>query len=698
MSYARHAALTRHFRSGAPRQFTLSPDGRRILFLRSSSGTDSVDSLHLLTLREGAGAIERIVVDPRELLDPTAIELDPAERARRERIRESSTGITSYDADMDMDVVCLSLGGRLITVRLNGEDVQITQLETRANAIDPRISPSGAHVAYVADRSLHLVDVDGSNARVLCESSAATKAFGLADFIAAEELSRSRGYWWAPDSSALIVEEYDESLVAQWWISDPTQPEIAPVQHRYPRAGTPNPLVRLWLVALDGQRDEIEWDHESHPYLVGVNWSHFGNPLVTVLSRDQRSQQSYSVDPQTAETMIIDSATDSDWVQTVPGLPCRGPGNLIAKLVDDPTDDTTRIVLGDTRTPSGLHIRALLDVDDAGLLISASTNATENHLYSVSWSGDITALTSGPGWHIGRRSSATMLTVSQDLESFGPRVAVTRGHETVEIASRAETPALVVNPTLVRLGARDLRTAVILPAQIAERPLPVIMWPYGGPHHQEVISVQSVYADPQWLADQGFAVVIADGRGTPGRGPSWERAISGDLASAILDDQISALQGAADHFSGQLDLTRVGITGWSFGGYLAALAVLRRPDVFHVGVAGAPVTDWRLYDTCYTERYLGHPDESPGHYEDCSLLSLAPNLTQPLMLIHGLADDNVVAAHSLRLSAELTAAGRPHTFVPLSGVTHMTPQVDVAENLMLLQLDFFRTHLHRHRD
>ena len=165
--------------------------------------------------------------------------------------------------------------------------------------------------------------------------------------------------------------------------------------------------------------------------------------------------------------------------------------------------------------------------------------------------------------------------------------------------------------------------------------------------------------------------------------------MAGDLAGPVLEDQVAALTAAADRCA-DLDTGRVAIRGWSFGGYLAALAVLRRPDVFHAAVAGAPVTDWRLYDTFYTERYLGHPDEFPGVYDACSLLGDASRLTRPLLLIHGLADDNVVAAHTLRLSSALLAAGRPHAVLPLSGVTHMTPQEEVAENLLLLQVDFLR--------
>jgi len=168
--------------------------------------------------------------------------------------------------------------------------------------------------------------------------------------------------------------------------------------------------------------------------------------------------------------------------------------------------------------------------------------------------------------------------------------------------------------------------------------------------------------------------------------------VRGDLAGPVLADQVEALQSAAEQCA-DLDLTRVGIRGWSFGGYLSALAVLRRPDVFHAGIAGAPPTDWRLYDTCYTERYLGLPAEEPDAYAQSSLLADAPKLTRPLLLIHGLADDNVVVAHSLRFSAALLAAGRPHSVLPLSGVTHMASQEDVAENLLLLQVDFLRRSL-----
>jgi dipeptidyl-peptidase-4 len=244
---------------------------------------------------------------------------------------------------------------------------------------------------------------------------------------------------------------------------------------------------------------------------------------------------------------------------------------------------------------------------------------------------------------------------------------------------------------LHRYGDRRLPTAVLLPRDHDGSPLPVLLDPYGGPHTQMVIAARTGFALSQWFADQGFAVLVIDGRGTPGRGSEWERAVHLDLATAVLEDQIDALHAAADEHP--LDLDRVAIRGWSFGGYLAALAVMRRPDVFHAAVAGAPVTEWRLYDTHYTERYLGDPSVDDTAYARSSLLPLASQLTRPLLLIHGLADDNVVAAHTLQLSSALLAAGKGHEVLPLVGVTHMTPQEVVAENILLHQLDFLKRSL-----
>jgi dipeptidyl-peptidase-4 len=352
-----------------------------------------------------------------------------------------------------------------------------------------------------------------------------------------------------------------------------------------------------------------------------------------------------------------------------------------------------------------LQVRGVLAVDGDTVLFQASAEPTEIGLWAYGPDGlsRIGEGADGGGVDGGVRAGGTTVVWHRGLEDDGVTIRVYRaGQPVAGLASRAERPSLPApRPVLLPAGPREVRTAVLFPSwhQPGQGKLPVLLDPYGGPHAQRVLKARGTYLTPQWFAEQGFAVVIADGRGTPARGPQWERAVAGDLAGPVLDDQVDAL-GAAAHRFADLDTDRVAIRGWSFGGYLAALAVLRRPDVFHAAIAGAPVTDWHLYDTHYTERYLGHPDQDQDAYRQSGLISWAERslvapaadtiAPRPLMLIHGLADDNVVVAHTLRLSAALLAAGYPHTVLPLSGITHMASQETVAENLLGLQLDFLR--------
>jgi dipeptidyl-peptidase-4 len=355
-----------------------------------------------------------------------------------------------------------------------------------------------------------------------------------------------------------------------------------------------------------------------------------------------------------------------------------------------------------------LQVRALqgsVQVDgDSHVLFSASAeDPAQVHVHRTGPTGPV-QLSAGPGVHSAAAGGGTLVLVSAEPGRVGRRVSVSRdGTPVGAIRADPADPGFTPNVHRFAAGPRALCTAVLLPRDhVPGTKLPVLLDPYGGPHAQRVLASANSFLESQWWADQGFAVVIADGRGTPGRDAAWERAIAGDLAGPVLADQIDALHAAAAAFA-DLDLTRVAIRGWSFGGYLAALAVLRRPDIFHAAVAGAPVTDWALYDTHYTERYLGTPQNDPENYARSSLCTggvLAPDLVprpgdpvRPLLLVHGLADDNVVAAHTLQLSAALLAAARPHQVLPLSGVTHMTPQEVVAENLLLLQSDFLRSAL-----
>ncbi|MBV9920140.1 MAG: S9 family peptidase [Pseudonocardia sp.] len=679
-SFPRRQARTRRFTLGAPRGLTLSPDGDRVVFLRSRGGTDPVTCLWTLDLVSGA---ERLVADPLALVVAAEEEdLPPEERARRERSREQAGGIVGYATDGPVTTAAFTFSGRLYVADLLEGTARA--IDSPGGVIDPRPDPLGRLVAYVSGRALHVHDLASGTTKTLAAPGGPQVGYGLADFVAAEEMERMRGYWWSPAGDALVVARVDDTPVQRWHIADPAHPDRVPTVVAYPAAGTPNAQVSVEIIALDGQRTPIRLTEE---YLADVVWDDQGL-FVVVQPRDQTVLRTLRVDPGTGATSPDHERSDPIWVDIVPGVPAHTAAGALVTVADG--DGARRLVVdGEPVTPPSLQVRGVLDVDGDTVLIRAGESPESVGLWT--WGPDgLVARTAADGVHTGRLRGGTLAVAHQDLTTDGAVTTVDRGGAVTTITSFAEPSGLAPRVTLLRTGARHLPTALLLPSRHERGTrLPVLMDPYGGPHAQRVVAARNAHLTSQWFAEQGFAVVVVDGRGTPGLGPDFERAVHGDLAAPVLDDQVDALHALAEE-QPDLDLSRVGIRGWSFGGYLAALAVLRRPDVFRAAIAGAPVTDWALYDTHYTERYLGRPDTDPEAYARSSLLADAAKLERPLLLVHGLADDNVVVAHTLRLSSALLAAGRPHGVLPLSGVTHMTPQEVVAENLLLLQVRFLK--------
>ncbi len=699
----------------------VSDDGSRVLFLRSSAGDDPVHALWCLDVASG---VERVVADPR---DPALAAahgsgngdgglVPPEELARRERTRESGSGIVAYDASDDLSRACFVLDGRVHLAEV-GQPGRVVELPSSGDAFDPRLSPDGTSVAYVSGPTLRMTGAGGDR-RVIgsAGSSGSHVSWGSAEFVAAEEMGRGRGHWWSPDGRRLLATRVDVAPVAEWWIASPVDPSTAPRAVRYPAAGTTNAEVGLFLVDPAADDPEartvaVDWSRDGEfEYLAHVAWPAMspdggvGGPLLAVQTRDQRTLAVLEVDPSDGSTSERHRITDPDWVDLVPGTPVAWGSSLATVEAHDGTNRLCRD--GVPVSPPGLQVRSVVGADDDGnLVVSASDDPLDVDVVRVAPDGTVTPIASGGGVHGAAVGGGTVTVRSATLDGSSTRVLPT-GHV---LGDRSEEPLVDPRPEFHVVGDRGLHAAVLVPTGHApsDGPLPVLLDPYGGPHAQRVQRARGQYLTSQWFADRGFAVVVVDGRGTPGRGPDWDRAVKGDLAGPVLDDQVDALHAlaAADP---RLDLSRVGIRGWSFGGYLAAMAVLRRPDVFHAAVAGAPVTDWRLYDTHYTERYLGHPDGEADAYRRSGLCDPgtwaeravgrpdgAPDghpggghPDRPLLLVHGLADDNVVVAHTLALSRALLEAGRPHRVLPLSGVTHMTPQEAVAENLLRLQLDF----------
>ena len=679
-TFPRLYARTLRFSMGVPRSFAISPDGTRLTFLRSPSGDDRRNELWAFDTTTG---LAKRVVESRG-----SEELSIQERARRERLRESSGGITSYTTDGDHRLAVYTESGEIRVADLVSGKVK--SISHPVAAIDPRPSPDGSRIGYAAvDGSFRIAHIsEGKETFTHADSG---KSFGQAEFVASEEMNRYRGFWWSPDSQLILVQSTDESEVLTWHISDPAHPEQTPRAIKYPKVGTANAVVSLVLMTCDGDISRQIALPAGFEYLVEVNWNQYGPPLLYCMDRSQHTAAVFALDIHTGDLTELATQRDDHWVEITPGVPTWLPsGELL--LAHDESETRVLTINGRQVTPDGLQVTGVVDVDRFGITFTGTFEPTESHLWWYGFGGELDQLSPVGGMHTGRARNHTLVISSRSLDEYGVKTEIHRDGKKWEITSHAWTPSHDATPEFIRLGKEELRAALLLPESGGRTNLPLLVDPYGGPHALRVVAAKNAYAEAQWFANQGFAVLIADGRGTPHRGPEWEKAISGDLATIPLQDQVAAVEALIALRPGLIDPARVAIRGWSFGGYLAALAVMDAPHTFAAAIAGAPVGDFRLYDTFYTERYLGITGEEAG-YEISSLYPRAHKLSRPLMIIHGLADDNVVVAHSLQLSSHLLAAGRPHETLMLSNVTHMTPQEEVAENLLLLQVEFLRRHL-----
>ncbi|GAA0688058.1 prolyl oligopeptidase family serine peptidase [Kitasatospora atroaurantiaca] len=679
------SARTGRFSYGSPRAVTLSADGSRLLFLRSTGPEDPVERLWLfdLTTRQ-----ERLVADPAALIPrrtgaPAA--LPALERRLRERLRLWAPGIGTYAATADCATAVLALDGRIFhTDTASGVTAE---LPTDGPAFDPRPDPAGRRVAYVSGSALYLTG------RVGPLSPRDGAVWGVAEFAAAEELGRTRGHWWSPDGEALLATRIDESALPRQYFADPAHPEREPESFAYPQAGGPNADLQLWVLGLNGRQVRLRWDSLAFPYVCAAGWESEGEILLTVADRLQQTVLLLSADPADGSTHELSRTTDEFWVDDLPGTPARLADGRLLTATDTPDGTARGLALdGKTLTDERIQVRRVVGRLHGRLLIEAGEgDPADQHVYLLDPDGGpLERLSEGPGVHSALAGGETLLITSATPD--GIRRQLHHQGSVFPLPDHSAALPYRVTPQLARVTELGLPTAVVYPrGHLAGHRLPVLLDVYGGPGYQAVANEPRRWQHRQWWADQGFAVVTTDNRGTPFVSPGFTRAIFRRFSQVALDDQVAALRALATTHP-DLDLSRVGVRGWSYGGYFAALAILRRPDVFHAACAGAPPTDFRHYDTAYTERYLGLPQDNPEGYEADCLIPDAPSLSRPLLLIHGLADDNVHPSHTLLLSEALTRAGRAHSVLPLPGVSHMTPD-GVSERVAEAELAFLRTAL-----
>lgn len=623
----------------APRCVTVAADGSRVVFLRSA-GEGGPDQVWVFDVDHG---VQRLVADARDLAGGGRID--------------------SLATDAVARAAVLSCGGHLHHVDLLGGEV--THVRTAGPVSDPRLDPTGTRIAYVTGGCLRVRRLDADPAGEHDALLAGEPADGGQPYVSWGAGGR---WWWAPDGHSVLAVRRDA---------------------RHPEQAS------LHLLELDGGWVDVHWDRETYPRLASATWTEHGNPVVAVLRRSQQHGLVLAVDPRTGETQVHAELADPRWVEPVPGTPRYLPDGRIlvgGELAHDGYDARCLFADGTLLTPASLYVRRVVGrlASGATILVEATAGEpAEQHLYevdtSISAAGvDIRRLTTTPGWHRGAVGGGTVAIGSESLDHDGVRWTVWRaGVRVGELSPAVDVGAGAPRPELQRVTDRQLPTGVLYPGgHVLGRRLPVLVDACG--MEQGVRAARAPWLARQRWTGEGFAVVVVDHRGTPGISPSYEKVVHrrlADLAVADLTEALLALSGKHT----DLDLDRVAIRGRGVGGWLAALAALRRPDAFRCAIAEAPLVDWADADPTLAERYLGSVADGPDIYQHHSLLAAAAEPGGdgppcPLLLIADDADPRPVR----RLAAALQAAGRPYALLP----TGLGP-----DELRRAQRDFLHRHL-----
>jgi dipeptidyl-peptidase 4 len=676
----------------APGAFAFSPRSSLLTFLYSPEHSLS-RQLYALDIKTGE---RRLFFESRAGV--TEENVSRAEAFRRERQRQLATGVTQYEWSSKGSRVLIPLSdGLYVQDGLDAPLRKLLDVQDRP-ALDPRFSPDGVWVSYVQDDEVCIVPSDGGVPRQVTHGARASGVtHGLAEYVAQEEMHRFQGYWWSPDSKRIAFEEVDETPVPIYRIAHQGR-EIAGEEHHYPFAGQPNAKVRLGVVSVDGG-EPVWMQLGKFEYLARVTWMPDGSLSAQLEDREQSRLDLVRFDIQSGESRVLVTEKSDTWINLhdmffpLPVKRRRYPGGFIWAsersgfihlcLYDNAGNLVRALTRGDW------VVNGIAGVDSKREIVyftGRMDSPLETHLYAVSFDGGAPRrITREPGMHSVTLDPACKYFVDvHDSPVQPPHVTVRRLSSGSRVCKVYDNDDLRVKelrlrpPQFVELRNRQgiaLQGALYLPRTATRKPRPAIIYVYGGPSVQMITRSWGMTASMrvQYLRDQGYVVFVLDNRGSANRGLEFEGAIKHDMGNCEVQDQVDGVRWLVEQ--GIADPDRVGVYGWSYGGYMAAMCLCRAPDVFRVAVAGAPVTHWDGYDTHYTERYMGAPAENRDGYRESSVMKHVDGMQGKLMLVHGLIDENVHFRHTARLINALIHARKPYELLLFPDERHSPRQL-----------------------
>jgi len=664
-----------------PRKFATSPDGKLVTWLASESG----DMTYSLFAYDRATKKSQVLLRAADLPGGSK-PLSREEELRRERQRQRATGISAYEWAEKTPVLLVPGGGDIFVRNEAGALKRLT--ETPEPEIDPRLCPSGERVAFVRKDDLFSIDVATGKETKLTQGGPAGTTRGQSDFLAQEELDEPHGFFWSPQCDKMVYLEVDERGVAEHPVQGYRgEPDL--MMQKYPLPGAPNPKVKAGIVDVKtGKTMWFSWPKEEERYMGRFSWASDGSAVyLQTLDRRQQRLGFVRVDAKTGQTKELFSESSKSWLEFANYKLLEKKSQF---LWTHDVGGFWHLEMRDAVTGASIkgltsgkwNVHAIVRVDEAAgrVFFVADKDATlDRQLYSISLDGgEIKRWTDEPGVHgPGLDAQAKIMVDMHSAVDRAPKVIIRElGGPLLLDLSPPVDPEIeslqLRTPEFFTTTVGDgvtLHGSLLAPRTVeAGKKYPVVVMVYGGPHAQTVLNSWSPRLMWQHLADRGFVVMQVDNRGSGGRGPAFEAPLAGKMGVIELEDQIAALDEIAKR--PYVDASRVGIYGHSYGGFMAALALLKAPDKFHVGISASPVTDFRLYDSAYTERYLGLPKDNAAAYDATNLMKMAGNLRGKLYLVHALMDENVHFQNSASLIDAFVAANKDFDLLVFPGERH----------------------------